>query len=474
MDGPERWIARDTERDLIGSLLVNPGLWYAFDNAGVDSRLFVDERNRVVFSALALQAEDGRAPNLVSTCAALKAHGLLDKAGGPSYVASLLDGAVSLSENGIRSVVDDLRKLERCRTFHYLTRAIESTVADNPSAIDDQLSRLRETLEERSNGSGPRSALISDLELLALPEPEYLINGYLVERSLALLVAPSGIGKSFAALAMALAITTGKKFCGIRPAFSRPVVYVPGEGRLGLKRRILAWKALHGFEPGKNLGLQIWPNALPLLDRDRVREFVRELRAIRPALVIFDTWSRCLDGDENDTEDVARGVESLDSIREAVETAALVIHHTRVDEERERGSSALKAAADTMLQLRAEDDELTLSVTKQKDSEPVSDLRVKLVINPDARSCVFLSEDGSAPPVPGKLSRAQWTALAALRECFPPSQGATKTEWLESVSGKMSRATFYRAHAKLVDHQHVIVTRNRYKIPVSFSNETEV
>lgn len=468
MDGSERWIARDTERDLIGSLLLNPGLWYAFDNAGVDSRLFVDERNRVVFSALAIQAEDGRAPNLVSTCAALKAHGLLEKAGGPSYVASLVDGAVAMSENGIREIVEDLRKLERCRTFHYLAQAIESTVADNPSSIDTQLARLRETLEER-DGSRLRSSLISDLELLALPEPDYLINGYLVERSLALLVAPSGIGKTFAALAMALAITTGKTFCGIRPSALAPVVYVPGEGRLGLKRRILAWKTLHGFESGKNLGLQIWPEALPLLDRDRVREFVREVRAIRPALVIFDTWSRCLDGDENDTSDAARGVGALDSIREAVETAALVLHHTRADEERERGSSVLKAAADTMLQLRAEDDELTLSVTKQKDDEPRSDLRVRLVTRPDSSSCVFLSEDGSIPPPPGKLSRAQWTALASLRDCFPLSQGATKTEWLESVSGKLSRATFYRAHAKLLESQRVALVRNRYR----FINETK-
>ena len=61
-------------------------------------------------------------------------------------------------------------------------------------------------------------------------------------------------------------------------------------------------------------------------------------------LVVFDTWQRCLGADENDTADVSRAITALDRIRDTLGCAELVLHHTRVDEDRERGSTALRAS----------------------------------------------------------------------------------------------------------------------------------
>ena len=50
--------------------------------------------------------------------------------------------------------------------------------------------------------------------------------------------------------------------------------------------------------------------------------------------------------------------------------ANIWITHTRADERRERGSSALRGAADTMISMLPTDDVVSLRCDKQKDAEP--------------------------------------------------------------------------------------------------------
>ena len=68
----------------------------------------------------------------------------------------------------------------------------------------------------------------------------------------------------------------------------------------------------------------------------------------QPALVIIDTLNRNFGaGDENNTADMTRFIIGLDRLKNDLNTAILVVHHTGLgNKERSSGNSALKAALD--------------------------------------------------------------------------------------------------------------------------------
>ncbi len=71
-------------------------------------------------------------------------------------------------------------------------------------------------------------------------------------------------------------------------------------------------------------------------------------------------------GDENAARDVGLFIDNVDQVRRRYGAAALVVHHTGKDGKLERGSTALRGAADTLVALRPDDDELKLTCEKQK------------------------------------------------------------------------------------------------------------
>ena len=79
--------------------------------------------------------------------------------------------------------------------------------------------------------------LIGDVEIY---NPKYLIDGIIEESSLVGLIGPSGAGKTFVALDMALSMATGKDYHGL---FAKKglAILSAGEGHLGIPRRVEAW-----------------------------------------------------------------------------------------------------------------------------------------------------------------------------------------------------------------------------------------
>jgi hypothetical protein len=84
-------------------------------------------------------------------------------------------------------------------------------------------------------------------------------------------------------------------------------------------------------------------------------------------------------GDENSAKD-ARAILSAGSVvGRAYECSVTFVHHTGLAaSQRARGSSAFRAAMDYAVLLTADDNEIILSVTKAKDSEPPQPLACRL------------------------------------------------------------------------------------------------
>lgn len=260
--------------------------------------------------------------------------------------------------------------------------------------------------------------LYRTVELLRLPPPTWQIDQILPSGGLVGLYGPPGSFKSFLAIDMAMCIATNRPWHGheVDPGL---VLYVSAEGSAGIGKRVAAWLSFNQVNANDvNLawlieGITVNPDSE---DMDVLFKRLDEgINDQRPSLVIIDTLARCFDGDENLQEDMGRFIGGVDRLRREFAATVLVVHHTRLDAERERGSTAFRGAADTMLSVARDPDDatVTLKCNKQKDAEEFSPKTLALAAVPQFDSCVLRDWQENAH---GRI-------LAAL-----PANGATYTE----------------------------------------------
>ena len=162
--------------------------------------------------------------------------------------------------------------------------------------------------------------------------------------------------------------------------------------------------------------------------------------------------ARCFDdGDENNAKDMSQFIRGVGQIREATGAAVLVIHHTTKVGNQERGSGALRGAADTMLMLSGKNT-IKLSCTKQRDAGHFDDIHMRLVIvelGDGSSSCAV--QLAAAARNKASLNAKERKALEALQKFG--EEGLAATSW-ENASG-LPQKTFYRARERLVDSGYV-------------------
>ncbi|EJH1970293.1 helicase RepA family protein [Escherichia coli] len=253
----------------------------------------------------------------------------------------------------------------------------------------DQLPRLRETWERGESLSHQRKTTLPmsvgsagyDTQL------DYVVKGIIPASSLCSIYGASGSYKSFLAGSWACHVSTGRHWGGRRVAHGA-VLYVVGEGGIGVPRRVRAWEVVHG-EQVKNLYLvnrPIFPAAPFDVDEMVIAARQVERETGKPVrMIILDTLARCFGGnDENDSRDMGAFIRGCDELKRRTGATVLVVHHSGKDETKgARGSSAFRASLDAEYRIRREDagsEALVISCTKMKDAEELKeaayDLRV--------------------------------------------------------------------------------------------------
>lgn len=244
------------------------------------------------------------------------------------------------------------------------------------AALATDLSAERSARRDLARGVLP---LLTFEDLLALPDPSWLVDGLIPSSGLSVLYGRPGAAKSFVALDWALSVATGLPWFG-RDVERRWVVYVAAEGRAGLKARADAWRQARGRPDMTQIR---WlAEAVNLRDREQVDQIRRTLDLLpeQPGLLVVDTMARTIvSGDESSAKDVGKFIAAVDGLRG--EMAALVVHHEGHDGGRERGSSALRGAADLLAKVERDgkSPRVTLSCDKLKDAgewDPI-DLRLE-------------------------------------------------------------------------------------------------
>ena len=270
---------------------------------------------------------------------------------------------------------------------------------------------------------------IANIELTA---PQYLIEGLIEQQSLCQMFGEPGSGKSFMAIDAACSIGSGKDFHG-RPVIRGPVVYVAGEGRRGVVRRVNAWAKAHSIKLS-DMSLYVSRTAVGINNGNNLSELKAKIRSIAeefgsPALIILDTLARNFgDGDENDTRDMTSFIAEVDRLNDEFDCASLIVHHAGHGEKgRARGSSALKGALDTEYKITKTNDQIQMTNTKMKDEEPPDPMQFYLIPidigkdeNGDSVSSAVLEFRGIGVSKSARLSKSEYFAVKTFHEAAAP------------------------------------------------------
>lgn len=182
--------------------------------------------------------------------------------------------------------------------------------------------------------------LLDTFGLDSLPDPEWLVRGWLEMDSVARMVGKSRHGKSFVALDMAAHVGQGLPWNGCNTKKGE-VIYMAAEGAYGMKKRVRAWEAHH---KARMRGVYIYPEPIQITDR-YWDVFIEVLKRREPVLVVLDTQARVtVKLEENSATDMGMFVHRIEQARQESGACVMPVHHLGHNGKEGRGSTAVVGA----------------------------------------------------------------------------------------------------------------------------------
>lgn len=252
----------------------------------------------------------------------------------------------------------------------------QTGVAGLKTAWDNTISAAIPDIAELLNK--PRRMLHGS-ELGTLPPTRWLIENEIPESCIAVVYGAPGVGKSFVSLDYAERVGQHKK-----------VAYIMGEGRSGYKARHEAWLK---FQKKTDKYLYFYDGSVTINNAQSFSEFYNECVDIRPRLIVVDTFAKCFNGEENSAKEVGEFIRACDKLKTDFNATILIVHHSTKGGSGERGSSALRGAADVMIEVSDDEGYIKIECDKMKDTAAFDSRKVRrheLELQPGITSCVLL------------------------------------------------------------------------------------
>ncbi len=410
-----------------------------------------------IFAAMIALTRDALHVDVLTVSELLEQRGELAAVGGKDYLAELIDAVPTPAhvESHAQIVRDRAQRRELALSLEQgAMLAREGRMA--PTAL---AASVRANLQnfERLNGTAPvRFALLDDEEIAAIPTPAWLIEGVLPSHALAVVFATPKSFKSFLVLDWACHIALGLDW-DRHPVKRGPVVYCYAEGITGIKQRVMAWKRHAGV--AERIGVYFLPRRVGVNSLAEARELLEEIqRTVKPTpvLIIIDTVARCLDGNENSSEDMSAFVRGCDLLRDGTGATVVAVHHAGLAADgRLRGSSTLGAACDAVIRCSRHAERLTIESIWMKDAPEFAPLYMEAL---EVAPSLVLTPSGVST---GCLQGQKLHCLTVLHECYT-ELGTTHKAWHESTA--LSSSSFDKARKWLKDNGFVICAARKWKL----------
>ncbi len=309
-------------------------------------------------------------------------HGDQRKQLGEISFKDLLKGGIVQGEKGKLGRNDALTKL----LGHLLNKGFDSNDAwdiclawnqtNKPPMSDDEVERTVISIINKHESELPpeklnaeRYPLFSISEIQNFPKLDYLVKGVFPATGLACIYGPSGSSKSFLALDFAMSVACKKEWFGLEVK-TVPVIYIVLEGLQGFIKRIDAWIAQNKIRPKKFFLIRDDINLFNFAD---VSDLVASLQKSNfvNGLIVIDTLNQASPGvDENSVKEISQVLNHLKFIQRETNSLTLIVHHSGKDVNRGlRGSSSIRAALDTSIEVSSESyTQKEWRIEKSKDS----------------------------------------------------------------------------------------------------------
>lgn len=264
-----------------------------------------------------------------------------------------------------------------------------------------------------------------------------LFKHFMNRETVNVLFGPSGSGKSFLTLDMAVHLAAGKDWAGFKCKERMAVLYICTESGSSFGKRAKAARDRIGI---KNAPFAYYPAHVDLLNnKDHIKLIMKLIddlekqTGLKVGLTIVDTLSAAFGGGNENSEDMTKFVNNMSEIKFKKKCAVLVVHHTGKDETAgARGHSSLKGNIDTEIQVKSEKRGeryyRSFASTKQKDDETGNMKRfglniVKLGVDEDGdaiTTCSVMLEGESdfdvlAPSLAEELDADAYAAYRAIQ-----------------------------------------------------------
>lgn len=473
----------DAERSVLAAMLLEAE---AVDRAGsvLTRAAFYRTSHGLIFDAM-LELRAKREPvDLITLSAALKARGDYEAIGGAEALALLLDYATTTANMDTHAGM--VAKAARSRDLIKLARQLASEAASGADP-SDMAAAYSLTLRGLSAGIDPTRSLsrFADAATPATeltrrdipPKLSLLGDKALTAGGFGILYGKPGLGKSWLAIELALAIVRGADWLGIP-------THASGE-RVGLIQLELPDDSMQsrlkallvGEHPmDDNLRVVCRPDLRGVVDLCRPSDFdsLRDwIERDSLKLVVLDAFSRAHSASENKAEEVNAVLAGIDAVRHDTGCAFLLVHHERKsmsgggsDDDRDalRGSSRFQSDPTLLVRVKATSGGLkAISFVKISEGPDIEDVHVRT------------SESGFPIIVPGPESVADGNRSkvldAVMRKVAPVSQG----ELSEALG--MNPMTVKRHLSSLVSDGKVVRTGQgrgtRYTYGIGTSEQSE-
>lgn len=184
-----------------------------------------------------------------------------------------------------------------------------------------------------------------------IPKPEYLVENWIVNSGVYFLYGPSGIGKSFFAIDLALSVANGRSWHGETVKQGKSL-YVVAEGAPGMDTRQKAW--LENKHIDDNPAQMAWlAKVIQLNNKKDYAELSELIAGEQFDFVVIDTLAKCTVGvDEDNTKEMNAVFDKLEKLSIIGKCSVFVVHHTGKDTDRGmRGNMVLYSNAEGVIRL---------------------------------------------------------------------------------------------------------------------------
>jgi hypothetical protein len=294
----------------------------------------------------------------------------------------LLKGGIVQGEKGKLGRNDALTKL----LGHLLNKGFTSSDAwdiclawnqtNKPPMSDEEVERTVISIINKHESELPpekpkekRYQLLSVADIQKLPKIDWLVKDTLPAQGLACIYGPSGSSKSFLALDLSLSIACKADWFGLKVKCV-PVIYIVLEGLQGFIKRVDAWIAQNKIRPKKFFLIRDDINLFNFADVSDLVASLQESNFVN-GLIVIDTLNQASPGvDENSVKEISQVLNHLKFIQRETNSLTLIVHHSGKDVNRGlRGSSSIRAALDTSIEVSSESyTQKEWRIEKSKDS----------------------------------------------------------------------------------------------------------